>query len=122
MKEHAAGGLGAIAATLKGLAHSSWSRSAQALRQLNPGLVYVAASGWGQDGPLSSQPGLDIMAQARSGLMSITGEPGGESPWRFGVSTESDARPSAARPSRLLRRAGELIAVTRIEAQSSFKR
>jgi len=56
----------------------------QALRQLNPGLVYVAASGWGQDGPLSPQPGLDIMAQARSGLMSITGEPEGD-PVKVGV-------------------------------------
>lgn len=40
-----------------------------------PGLVYASASGWGQDGPLADQPGLDIMAQARSGLMSITGFP-----------------------------------------------
>jgi crotonobetainyl-CoA:carnitine CoA-transferase CaiB-like acyl-CoA transferase len=54
------------------------------LRELNPGLVYVAASGWGQDGPLSPQPGLDIMAQARSGLMSITGTPGGD-PVKVGV-------------------------------------
>ena len=54
------------------------------LRKLNPGLVYVAASGWGQDGPLSPQPGLDIMAQARSGLMSITGMPGGD-PVKVGV-------------------------------------
>ena len=40
-----------------------------------PGLVYASASGWGQDGPLEHLPGLDIMAQARSGLMSITGFP-----------------------------------------------
>src|ERR1700693_5177254 len=53
-------------------------------RTVNPGLVYVAASGWGQDGPLSAQPGLDIMAQARSGLMSITGTPGGD-PVKVGV-------------------------------------
>lgn len=39
----------------------------------NPGLIYASASGWGQDGPLSHLAGLDIMAQARSGLMSITG-------------------------------------------------
>src|SRR5439155_396605 len=31
------------------------------LAQLNPGLVYVAASGWGQDGPYAQRPGLDIM-------------------------------------------------------------
>jgi len=40
----------------------------------NPRLIYVAASGWGQDGPYAARPGLDIMAQAMSGLMSITGE------------------------------------------------
>jgi formyl-CoA transferase len=54
------------------------------LAQLNPRLIYVAASGWGQDGPLSPLAGLDIMAQARSGLMSITGIPGGD-PVKVGV-------------------------------------
>jgi formyl-CoA transferase len=54
------------------------------LHSINPGLIYVAASGWGQDGPLRDQPGMDIMAQARSGLMSITGTPGGE-PVKVGV-------------------------------------
>lgn len=56
----------------------------EALRRINPGLVYVAASGWGQDGPLRDQPGMDIMAQARSGLMSITGEAEGD-PIKIGV-------------------------------------
>jgi formyl-CoA transferase len=54
------------------------------LSELNPRVVYVAASGWGQDGPLSQLAGLDIMAQARSGLMSITGEPDGD-PVKVGV-------------------------------------
>jgi crotonobetainyl-CoA:carnitine CoA-transferase CaiB-like acyl-CoA transferase len=54
------------------------------LRESNPGLVYVAASGWGQAGPYSKLAGLDIMAQAMSGLMSITGEPGG-GPVKVGV-------------------------------------
>jgi crotonobetainyl-CoA:carnitine CoA-transferase CaiB-like acyl-CoA transferase len=49
-----------------------------------PRLVYVSASGWGQDGPLAALPGLDIMAQARGGLMSITGTPDGE-PVKVGV-------------------------------------
>jgi len=56
----------------------------ESLRLINRGLIYVAASGWGQDGPLRDQPGMDIMAQARSGLMSITGTPGGE-PVKVGV-------------------------------------
>ncbi len=54
------------------------------LAELNPRLVYVAASGWGQTGPYSQLAGLDIMAQAMSGLMSITGEPGGN-PVKVGV-------------------------------------
>jgi crotonobetainyl-CoA:carnitine CoA-transferase CaiB-like acyl-CoA transferase len=56
----------------------------ETLRAANPGLIYASASGWGQDGPLSTLPGLDIMAQARSGLMSITGAPGGD-PAKVGV-------------------------------------
>jgi len=56
----------------------------ESLHAGRPGLVYFSASGWGQDGPLRDQPGLDIMAQARSGLMSITGLPGGD-PVKVGV-------------------------------------
>ena len=55
-----------------------------ALREENPRLVYASASGWGQDGPLAHLPGLDIMAQARSGLMSVTGFPDHE-PAKVGV-------------------------------------
>jgi crotonobetainyl-CoA:carnitine CoA-transferase CaiB-like acyl-CoA transferase len=54
------------------------------LRALNPRLVYASASGFGQDGPLAALPGLDIMAQARAGLMSITGSPDGD-PAKVGV-------------------------------------
>lgn len=55
-----------------------------AVADINPRLVYVSASGWGQDGPLAPLPGLDIMAQARSGLMSITGTAEGD-PVKVGV-------------------------------------
>ena len=55
------------------------------LSRLNPRLVYVAASGWGQDGPYAQRPGLDIIAQGMSGLMSITGEEGGKAPVKVGV-------------------------------------
>lgn len=54
------------------------------VREVSPGVVYASASGFGQDGPLADRPGLDIMAQARGGLMSITGEPGG-APAKVGV-------------------------------------
>src|SRR5713226_1761603 len=50
----------------------------QRLAQINPRLVYLAASGWGQDGPYAQLAGLDIIAQGMSGLMSITGEPDGD--------------------------------------------
>ncbi|MGH2499464.1 MAG: CaiB/BaiF CoA transferase family protein [Candidatus Limnocylindria bacterium] len=41
----------------------------------NERLVYVAITGWGQDGPYADRPALDIIVQGMSGLMSITGEP-----------------------------------------------
>ncbi|TAM87312.1 CoA transferase [bacterium] len=50
----------------------------------NPRLIYVAASGWGQDGPYAEKAGLDIIAQGMSGLMSITGTEGGD-PVKIGV-------------------------------------
>jgi formyl-CoA transferase len=56
----------------------------EALHRRNRRLVYASASGWGQDGPLANKPGLDIMAQARSGLMSITGNAEG-TPVKIGV-------------------------------------
>ena len=48
-----------------------------ALQARNPRLVYCAISGYGATGPDRAQKSYDLMAQAESGLMSITGEPGG---------------------------------------------
>ncbi|MHB1005035.1 MAG: CaiB/BaiF CoA transferase family protein [Chloroflexota bacterium] len=47
------------------------------LRELNPRLVVVCISGFGQDGPYGAFPGFDNNIQAMSGLMSVTGEPDG---------------------------------------------
>lgn len=47
------------------------------LRALNPRLVYVSVSGFGQTGPLAHRPAYDIIVQAMSGLMEATGEPEG---------------------------------------------
>jgi formyl-CoA transferase len=56
----------------------------EALRERNPGLIYLAATGFGSDGPYAGLAGLDIIAQGMSGLMSITGEPG-RPPVKIGV-------------------------------------
>jgi crotonobetainyl-CoA:carnitine CoA-transferase CaiB-like acyl-CoA transferase len=49
----------------------------EALRQINPGLIYCAVSGYGRTGPFGDKAGFDLIAQGFSGLMSITGEAGG---------------------------------------------
>lgn len=48
-----------------------------ALHEINPALVYVSVSGFGQTGPWSQQPAYDVTVQAMSGIMSITGDPEG---------------------------------------------
>lgn len=54
------------------------------LSQSRPDLVYCAISAFGQSGPWRDRPGVDGIVQAASGLMSVTGEPGGE-PVKVGV-------------------------------------
>jgi CoA:oxalate CoA-transferase len=49
----------------------------QAVSALNPKLIYASISGFGQEGPLATLPAYDIIIQAMSGIMSITGEPDG---------------------------------------------
>ena len=56
------------------------------LAALNPRLIYASISGFGQTGPSASLPGYDAVAQAVSGMMSVTGPPDGE-PARTGTST-----------------------------------
>lgn len=58
----------------------------QDLSSRNPRLVYASISGYGQTGPWAARPGYDAIAQAQSGMMSITGAPGGP-PMRPGVAT-----------------------------------
>lgn len=55
------------------------------MKAVNGALVYASVSGFGQDGPYRDKPAFDVIAQALSGMMSITGDPDG-SPCRVGTS------------------------------------
>ncbi|GAA1964209.1 CaiB/BaiF CoA-transferase family protein [Microbacterium deminutum] len=54
------------------------------LAELNPDLIVASVTGFGSTGPLKDDPGLDQVVQGMSGLMSVTGPPGGS--FRVGVS------------------------------------
>jgi len=64
-------------------------------RQRNPRIVYCSISGFGQDGPYRDRAALDLIVQAESGMISVTGEPG-----RHGVRARARNRSRAARPHR----------------------
>ena len=54
------------------------------MARINPRLIYASISGFGQTGPYANRPGFDLIAQGMSGIMSVTGEPGG-APVKCGV-------------------------------------
>lgn len=56
----------------------------ESLKAINPRLVYCSITGFGQTGPYAPRAGYDFIIQGMSGLMSITGAPGGE-PQKVGV-------------------------------------
>ncbi|MDP2240113.1 MAG: CoA transferase [Burkholderiales bacterium] len=55
-----------------------------AVRQFNPGIIYASMSGFGQTGPYGKKGGFDIVAQGMSGIMMMTGYPGGR-PAKVGI-------------------------------------
>ncbi len=56
----------------------------EAMRAINPRLVYASISGFGEDGPYRMRPGFDQIAQGMGGIMSVTGLPG-QGPVRAGI-------------------------------------
>ncbi|MDE2405757.1 MAG: CoA transferase [Sphingomonadales bacterium] len=56
----------------------------EALKAINPRLIYCAISGYGQYGPLKDRPSFDIVLQAMSGALAMNGEPGGL-PTKLGI-------------------------------------
>ncbi len=62
-----------------------WGLGYEALAQLNPGLVMLRISGYGQTGPYRDLPGFGAIGEAMGGLRHLTGEPG-QVPVRCGIS------------------------------------
>jgi len=56
----------------------------ESVKQVNPGIIYASMSGFGQTGPYGRKGGFDIIAQGMSGIMMMTGEPGGR-PAKVGI-------------------------------------
>ena len=56
----------------------------ETVKKIKPEIIYASISGFGQDGPYATRPGVDQIIQGMSGLMSVTGEPG-RGPMRVGV-------------------------------------
>jgi formyl-CoA transferase len=66
-------------------AMEGWGLAPDALMALNPGLIMLRISGYGQTGPYRDRPGFGVVAEAMGGLRHLTGEPG-RVPVRVGVS------------------------------------
>src|SRR5512140_1051059 len=62
-----------------------WGLAPANLMELNPGLIVLRISGYGQTGPYRDRPGFGVVAEAMGGLRHLTGEPG-RVPVRVGVS------------------------------------
>jgi formyl-CoA transferase len=60
------------------------------LHMINPRLVFVSISGFGQDGPYAERPAVDQIVQGMSGLMSVTGLPG-QGPVRAGIAVSDSS-------------------------------
>ncbi len=98
----------------------------EAMRALNPRLVYCSVSGYGQSGPRRDWPAIDNIVQATSGMMSLGGEPGAP-PMRVGfpaVDTLTGQTAAFAILAALLRReregGGDFLDVAMFDASLAF--
>lgn len=66
-----------------------------AIQAVNPDIIYASISGFGQTGPYSARGGFDIIAQGMSGIMTMTGEPGGR-PAKVGIAMNDIAAGTTA--------------------------
>ncbi|RDU97805.1 CaiB/BaiF CoA transferase family protein [Trinickia dinghuensis] len=63
----------------------SWGLGWDELQRINPGLIMLRVSGYGQTGPYRDRPGFGVIAEAMGGLRHLSGEPG-RTPVRVGIS------------------------------------
>ena len=66
-------------------AMESWGLGPDVLQKLNPGLIILRISGYGQTGPYKDKPGFGVVAEAMGGMRHLSGEPG-RLPVRVGIS------------------------------------
>src|SRR6185295_15731808 len=67
----------------------------ESIKGINPDIIYCSVSGFGQTGPYSQKGGFDIIAQGMSGIMTMTGEPGGR-PAKVGIAMNDIASGATA--------------------------
>jgi CoA:oxalate CoA-transferase len=98
----------------------------EAVKAINPDLVYCSVSGYGQSGPMRDWPAIDNIVQATSGMMSLGGEPG-DPPMRVGfpaVDTLTGHTAAFAIMAALMRQArgegGDFIDVAMFDASLAF--
>jgi formyl-CoA transferase len=84
------------------------------LNVINPRLVYCSISGFGQTGPYAPRGGYDLIAQGMSGIMSVTGHPGG-APVKVGIPVATFGILCALRARRLTGR-GQFVDTSLFEA------
>lgn len=88
-------GADVVLSNMKPGALERYGLSAQTMCESNPALIVLTLTGFGETGPMRMRPGLDIAAQAESGIMWVTGTPGGE-PQRVGFTVVDAAAATAA--------------------------
>lgn len=99
----------------------------EAVREINPRIVYASISGYGNDGPWVSRPGQDLLAQSRSGVMWLNGDEG-QGPVPFGLAIGDMLAGAAAAQgilAALVRRGitgrGSLVETSLLEALVDFQ-
>ncbi|WP_024311899.1 CaiB/BaiF CoA transferase family protein [Sinorhizobium medicae] len=99
----------------------------EAVRAINPRVVYASISGYGEEGPWLKRPGQDLLAQARSGVMWLNGDEG-QGPVPFGLAIGDMLAGAAAAQgilAALVRRGisgkGSLVETSLLEALVDFQ-